>query len=89
MENEIFSPLEMNNTVVGNPDIAIKNKTKFYIKRNNKIKIAPAVNNVFKAAGGGYLSTSEDLIKFGNQLINTTIISKKIIFRISENSKNK
>ncbi|MDD7913011.1 serine hydrolase domain-containing protein [Polaribacter ponticola] len=77
MKDEIFSPLEMKNTVVGNPDIAIKNKTIFYIKRNNKIKIAPVVNNIFKAAGGGYLSTSEDLIKFGNELINPTIISKK------------
>jgi CubicO group peptidase (beta-lactamase class C family) len=87
MEDAIFFPLKMNNTIVGNPDINIQNKTTFYIKRNNKIKVAPAVNNVFKAAGGGYLSTSEDLIKFGNELINPTIILKRTFLELVKTQK--
>jgi serine beta-lactamase-like protein LACTB len=77
MKDAVFSPLKMNNTVLDDPEIAIKDKTIFYITRNEEIKIGPDVNNAFKAAGGSYLSTSEDLVKFGNEFIKPHIISRK------------
>jgi len=75
----IFTPLQMKNTSLGFSDKAMPNRTSFYVKQNGTITIAPTVNNEFKAAGGGFVSTSEDLILFGNEIINPKIISKKTI----------
>ncbi|WP_439128452.1 serine hydrolase domain-containing protein [Polaribacter sp.] len=79
MQEQIFKPLKMNNTCVDFTDKKINHKTKFYILRGNKIIEGPKVNNEFKAAGGGYLSTSEDLVIFGNEFIYPNIISKKTL----------
>lgn len=76
MNETIFNPLKMENTHLDSFDKTYKNTTKFYIKRKEKIKIGAKVNNEYKAAGGGFLSTSEDLILFGNQFIYPTIISE-------------
>lgn len=38
---------------------------------------APRVNNEFKVAGGGFLSTSEDLIRFANEMLRPTLIQKQ------------
>ncbi len=51
----------------------------FYVKENGEIKIGPPVSNEFKAAGGGFISTSEDLILFGNEIINPKTVSKASI----------
>ena len=42
-----------------------------YYVRNEKGRLenAPIVDNSYKWAGGGFLSTSEDLIKFGNAML--------------------
>ncbi|MCH3882688.1 serine hydrolase domain-containing protein [Tenacibaculum aquimarinum] len=76
MEKNIFIPLKMNNTVLDISDKENSNRTQFYIKRKGEIKLGPPVNNEFKAAGGGFLSTSEDLVLFGNEFIKQRIISK-------------
>ncbi len=69
----------MNNTALDLSDKEMPNRTKFYVKRSGKISIAPKVSNEFKAAGGGFIATTEDLILFGNEIINPKIISKKTI----------
>ena len=42
-----------------------------YYVRNEKGRLenAPQVDNSYKWAGGGFLSTSEDLLKFGNAML--------------------
>ena len=75
MKESIFNKLKMNSTFVDNPINNNKYITQFYIKRKGQIKIGPKVNNVFKAAGGGYLSTTEDLVLFGREFINPKIIT--------------
>jgi CubicO group peptidase (beta-lactamase class C family) len=77
MSNTIFFPLKMNKTVLDKSNVENSSRTKFYIKRKGVIKEGPLVNNEFKAAGGGFISTSEDLLLFGNQFINPQIISKE------------
>lgn len=77
VENVIFSPLNMASTTLDVSDSIIPNRTKFYIKtKANKIILGPNVNNEYKVAGGGFLSTSEDLIKFGNEIISPKLISE-------------
>ncbi|MET2984257.1 serine hydrolase domain-containing protein [Aureibaculum conchae] len=78
MEEVVFKPLKMNNTVLETSDKQLPFKTDFYRKTNqDKIVLGREVNNEFKAAGGGFLSTSEDLILFGNEIINPTLIKKE------------
>lgn len=79
MQKVIFSPLKMKNTSLGYSDKEMPNRTLFYSKQNGEVKIAPTVSNEFKAAGGGFVSTSEDLILFGNEFINPKTISKTSI----------
>lgn len=79
MNSTVFSPLKMKNTTIGLVDEEMPNRTAFYIKENEKIILGPKVNNEYKAAGGGFISTTEDLILFGNEIILPTIISKETL----------
>ena len=82
MKKEIFSPLKMYNTSIDKSDVKFPNRTSFYVKRNGKAIKGPQVKNEFKAAGGGFISTSEDLLLFGHQFINPKIISKASLAEI-------
>lgn len=80
MKETIFDPLKMGNTTLGLSDADMPNRTQFYIKTNSgDIKLGVPVSNEFKAAGGGFIATSEDLVKFGNEIINPMILSKASI----------
>lgn len=77
VENVIFNPLNMASTTLDVADSIMPNRTKFYKKTNaGKIVSGSDVNNEYKVAGGGFLSTSEDLIKFGNEVIHPKLISE-------------
>ena len=76
MRKNIFEPLKMFNTVLDVSNKKNANRTKFYVKRKDEIIEGPLVNNEFKAAGGGFLSTSEDLVLFGNEFLKPVVISK-------------
>jgi CubicO group peptidase (beta-lactamase class C family) len=68
MNDNVFTPLNMANTTLDLSDQDMPNRTLFYNKTNaGDITLGPEVSNEFKAAGGGFVSTSEDLIKFGNE----------------------
>ena len=79
MRKVIFEPLQMKNTSLDFSDKEMPNRTLFYVKENGEIKIGATVSNEFKAAGGGFVATSEDLILFGNEMINPKTISKTAI----------
>ena len=80
MTNTIFKPLKMNSTTL---DLSIKdmpNRTLFYRRTNaGDIVLGPEVSNEFKVAGGGFISTSEDLIRFGNEIMNPKLLSKESV----------
>jgi CubicO group peptidase (beta-lactamase class C family) len=42
------------------------NRTKFYQNNAGKFVEAPPVDNSYKWAGGGFLSTCDDLVRFGS-----------------------
>mgnify|MGYP005995260927 FL=1 len=79
MTKVIFAPLKMKNTSLDYSDKEMPNRTLFYVKENGEIKIGAKVSNEFKAAGGGFVATSEDLLLFGNEMINPQTISKTSI----------
>ena len=79
VKNTVFIPLGMTNTMLDDSEINFKNKTNFYIKKR---VLSTPVANEYKVAGGGFLSTSEDLIKFGEEIISPQIVSKESLSKM-------
>lgn len=67
---ELFNALKMNDTYVDLNTPIISNRSKYY-KRNSSAQLVnvPEVDSSYKYAGGGILSTTGDLIKFGNYML--------------------
>lgn len=87
MNAEVFQPLKMNKTAVDASDKENVNSTQFYVKRRGKVVLGPKVSNEYKAAGGGFLSTSEDLVLFGNEFISPQIISANSLSELTTSNK--
>lgn len=65
MQRHVFEPLGMTHTVADHTDSIISHRTEFYDRDNNRrVLNAPFVDNSYKWAGGGFLSTPEDLVRF-------------------------
>jgi CubicO group peptidase (beta-lactamase class C family) len=68
MRDEVFEPLGMRHTVPDHTDSIIPQRVSFYENgRDGAVVNAPYVDNSYKWAGGGFLSTPEDLIRFGQE----------------------
>jgi CubicO group peptidase (beta-lactamase class C family) len=74
MEETIFTPLRMESTVGDDVTKKINNRSTFY-------DLTGVPNDLgdlsYKFAGGGLLSTTEDLVKFGNALLNERSLAAK------------
>lgn len=66
MSRHVFQPLSMTSTAPDKNDSLIPNRTRFYERRAGAFALAPTVDNSYKWAGGGFLSTAEDLVRFGS-----------------------
>lgn len=67
MARHVFVPLGMRSTVAEHPDSLIDFRARFYTRRaGGKLVNAPWVDNSYKWAGGGFLSTTEDLARFAD-----------------------
>ena len=65
IQREVFDPLGMTSTSPDKNDSIIVNRTSFYdLDPQKNIINAPYVDNSYKWAGGGFISTTTDLIKF-------------------------
>ncbi|MFS4469679.1 serine hydrolase domain-containing protein [Maribacter sp. 2210JD10-5] len=53
--------------------------SEFYSKGRLDFREAIPVNNYYKLAAGGYLSTSEDIAKFGQAYLNGEILNEKVL----------
>ena len=70
MRDNVFAPLGMRSTVADEPSEIIPQRARFYDQPKDKPEEnAPYVDNSYKWAGGGFLSSSEDLVKFGSALL--------------------
>ncbi len=55
------------------------NISTFYSKNRKGFRSAISVNNFYKLAGGGYLSTSEDISKLGQAYLDGKILNEEIL----------
>ena len=70
MGRNVFRPLGMTHTAADRVDSLIPNRTRFYERAaDGAFVLAPPVDNSYKWAGGGFVSTAEDLVKFGSAML--------------------
>ena len=80
MRSRVFQRLGMANTVPDYTDSIIARRARWYTEDTLKnILNAPYVDNSYKWAGGGFLSTTDDLVKFGNSMMNASLLKASTI----------
>lgn len=80
MNRNIWQPLKLSSTCGDDTKSTINNRSKFYDATGQENDLGDLS---YKYAGGGLLSTTEDLIKFGNELLHGKYIDtnlKKVLF---------
>lgn len=73
----VENPIENNKILSTQTDVR-ERITKFYSKNRSGFREAIPVNNFYKLAGGGYLSTSEDIAKFGQAYLEENVLNKEL-----------
>lgn len=67
MRREVFDPLRLRSIVAEHTDSIIAHRASYYERdrATGRILNAPYVDNSYKWAGGGFISNTEDLVRFG------------------------
>lgn len=67
MRDEVFTPLKMANSAADDNMKIIAGRSRFYSLNESDVVInAPYIDRSYSWAGGGFLSTVEDLVRFGS-----------------------
>jgi serine beta-lactamase-like protein LACTB len=77
--DEVFLPLKLSNTSADQNASIIENRTRFYDLVDGGWVNSPYVDNSCKWAGGGFISSSEDIAVFGNALLDDQFLKKETI----------
>jgi CubicO group peptidase (beta-lactamase class C family) len=66
MREHVLDPLGLHATLADDPRLVVPWRSRFYERHDDgTVGNAPYVDNLYKLAGGGYLSTAQDLARFG------------------------
>jgi len=80
MTDNVLVPLGMRNTVADHTDSIIMERTGYYDRNDEGVLInSPYVDNSYKWAGGGYLSTPTDMVKFANAMLLGDIMARETV----------
>jgi serine beta-lactamase-like protein LACTB len=66
MQSRVFEAMDLRNTVADQNHLIIMDRVRPYDLHYGLFYNSPYVDNSYKWAGGGFLSTAEDLVKFGH-----------------------
>lgn len=76
MRRRVFAPAGMTATVPNDPRHPASGRAAFYVRRaGGGFDPAPATDPSFKLPGAGFLSTAEDLARFGAALLGSDLLS--------------
>lgn len=78
MREHVFRPLDMKHTIAEHADSLIPNRARFYEQTPaGGLENAPYVNVSYKWAGGGFLSSAEDLVRFGLGMTDRSFLERQ------------
>ncbi len=84
MREAVFRPLGLRDTVADFVTPIIPGRTSYYVRDDaGSVVNAPWVDNSYKWAGGGFLSTTEDVLAFANAHLDDEFLSeasRKLLF---------
>lgn len=66
MQESVFDPLGLIHTYADDPRLIIPERTRFYAYSGGRTLNAPFVDNSYKWAGGGFIASVGDLVRFGS-----------------------
>ena len=90
MRDLVISPLGLRFTVADQPSELIEQRARFYTHWKDKpLENSPYTDNSYKWAGGGFLSTSEDVARFGNALLEPGYLKKESLGLLFTSQKTK
>lgn len=70
MNELVIDPLGLRSTVPDQPAEIVPERSRFYARiKDGPLENAAYVDNSYKWAGGGFLSSAEDLVRFGSALL--------------------
>ncbi len=70
MQQHVFTPMGLVHTTADQNTQIIEQRSRFYeLAKDGHQENAPYVDNSYKWAGGGFLSTAEDLVRFGSTVM--------------------
>ena len=80
MQRRVFGPFGMVHTVPEWPDSLIPHRARAYVHATDAAPAqnAPYVDNSYKWAGGGFLSTAEDLVRLGRNLLDGRVLRREV-----------
>lgn len=78
VHEEVSEPLHLTQLKPDQVDSTAYHRVTFYYSSNDTLLVAPSVDNSNKWAGGGFLCTADDLIRFGAALTGPGYIKKKV-----------
>jgi serine beta-lactamase-like protein LACTB len=81
VKRRVFDQVGMRNTTAEFADSIIPNRARFYTRADSMGPIinAPFVDNSNKWAGGGFISTTQDLARFGQAMLDAKILKQATI----------
>ncbi len=83
MHDKVFSPLGMQDTLADESDKIIPNRARWYtIMGDGTYRNTPYEDLSYKWAGGGFLSTAENLARFGSALFKPAILKQDTLAMI-------
>ncbi len=79
MDEHVFSPIGMNHTHADFVDGIIQNRGRYYVVEEDTVLNASPVDNSYKWAGGGFLSTSDDLVRFAFAHLDPAVLKPETV----------
>ena len=80
VKRRVFDRLGMRHTTADHSDSLISARPRYYEKNADGLLLnAPYVDNSYKWAGGGFLSTAEDIVRFGSGLLEGKLLEPETL----------
>jgi serine beta-lactamase-like protein LACTB len=88
MQDHVFTPLGMAHTAADQNKQIVEERARFYeLTKSGNPENAPYVDNSYKWAGGGFLSTAEDLVQFGSALLRPGFLKQESLKQLFTSQK--